>query len=69
MMDIERSQLLTKITLYSGELTKQRLSLWYKNRHLKQLLVLHDGHWEITIAHKEHFALRWANKAKVVVVV
>ena len=26
------------------------------------MLVLHDGHWVITIARKEHFVLGWANK-------
>ena len=31
-----------------------------RSRLLKQLLMLHDGHWPITIAHHEHFVLRWA---------
>ena len=32
-----------------------------KSRLLKQLLTPHDGHWLTTIAHHEHFVLRWAN--------
>ena len=34
-----------------------------RSRLLKQLLTPHDGHWLTTIAHHEHFVLRWANKA------
>ena len=33
-----------------------------RNRLLKQLLTPHDGQWLTTIAHHEHFVLRWANK-------
>ena len=40
-----------------------------RSRLLKQLLTPHygcrttdDGHWMITIAHHEHFVLRWAKK-------
>ena len=33
-----------------------------RSRLLKQLLTLHDGHWLTTIAHHEHFILRWAKK-------
>ena len=39
-----------------------------RSRLLKQLLTphdgrrrMHDGHWLTTIAHYEHFVLRWAN--------
>ena len=42
-----------------------------RSRLLKQLLTphdgrrtTHDGHWLTTIAHHEHFVLRWANKKK-----
>ena len=31
-----------------------------RSRLLKQLLTPHDGHWLTTIAHHEHFMLRWA---------
>ena len=33
-----------------------------RSRLLKQLLTPHNGHWLTTIAHYEHFMLRWANK-------
>ena len=32
-----------------------------RSRLLKQLFTPHDGHWLTTIAHHEHFMLRWAN--------
>ena len=34
---------------------------WRRSCHLKQ--IVDNGHWLITIAHLEHFMLRWANKA------
>ena len=36
-----------------------------RSRLLKQLLTPHDGHWLTTIAHHEHFVLRWAKNTTV----
>ena len=48
-----------------------QLALGFRSRLLKQLLTQHnaqrmmdDGHWLTTIAHHEHFLLRWANKGQ-----
>ena len=63
--------------LFSYQVSSQLAQGCRRSRLLKQLLTLHDGrrttddgwrttddrHWLTTIAHHEHFVLRWANKS------
>ena len=53
----------------SYQVSSQLAQGYRRSRLLKQLLTphdgrrtTHDGHWLTTIAHHEHFVLRWANK-------
>ena len=46
----------------SYQVSSQLAQVCRRSRLLKQLLTPHDGHSLTTIAHHEHFVLRWANK-------
>ena len=55
----------------SYQVSSQLVQGYRRSRLLKQLLTPHDrrrttddGHWLTTIAHHEHFVLRWAKKQK-----
>ena len=55
----------------SYQVSSQLAQGYRRSRLLKQLLTPHDGrrttddgHWLTTIAHHEHFVLRWAKKSE-----